>query len=421
MMTLDEKIYSINNPKVTMFKDGYSDTIDDFFNNFIKPRLPNENIIRKWHKLLMEYTDESNFDKISCCVRYGNNGSQKVSNHGEKGYYKLRRGWLTKNIDDDFEYFFADNFFSSFIFKMALDGFCPSLQEFRESFTNHKFPYGFGYYVDKKINEYKGVVVNTGTNPGFLGKYKLSHVFDSGENFQINRQIYNDSILSKKYYDIGHSNDFLKNKDKIRRTKIEYDAKKVIVAKFLRFAHPFNYFLTPLPKLHKCNQKVYRNDIGEDPRMISYVKSYLKKTYPNEYEEFINRIMWYENNNYIEDGSTQIGISYSHTNIKNVNKNIKTNSTTIKHSKRKEIFELIKKYINEKNVVSFNELDKVFPKISSLVSNIKDKTRYFDEIIKLPNGDCIKITNQIGDKPNFPKNRNYSILIEKLKKEAIFM
>ena len=64
------------------------------------------------------------------------------------------------------------------------------------------------------------------------------------------------------------------------------------MAKFLRFAHPLNYFLTPGKKLHTCKAKLHMKDIGEDPVMLYRVRQYLKNEYPSEYTEFLERIMW---------------------------------------------------------------------------------------------------------------------------------
>ena len=295
-MTLEEKLQDIDTPKIEdtigLLPKGKQDTMEDFLQSFVIPRLPQKSVIQAWHSLLMEYTED--LANLSCCVRFGNSGSKKISDEGESGYYKLRRGWLTQNTEDNFEYFFADNFFSAFIYKMALDGFVPAdVNELRNIFQQHKFPYGFGFKIDKKVNEHKGVVIAIGKQPGFLDNYKLSHVFDAGESFLMDDgTVLGDAELSPKYYPIGHSDDFLKESDKIRKIKISEEAKKVIVAKFLRFAHPLNYFLTPGKKLHTCKAKVYKNDIGEDPVMLYRVRQYLKNEYPTEYSEFLERAMW---------------------------------------------------------------------------------------------------------------------------------
>ena len=299
-MTLEEKITKIQEPlidsttSIGLLPTDKAETIGEFFDNFVKDRLPSSDIIKAWHRVLMDYTKEENWDKLSCCVRFGNNGGERVSARGEKGYYKLRRGWLTQNTYDEFEYFFADNAFPAFVYKMALDKFAPlDDKELRRVFYEHKFPYSFGFFIDNTINEYKGVKIDKGLNPGFLGNYKLSHIFDAGEHFDVDGMEMGDAILSEKFYPIGHSDDFLKEPNKIRKMEIVKASKRVIVAKFLRFAHPFNYFLTPTKKHHVCGRNVYKKDIGEDPRMISYVRWYLQKEYPNEFKEYVSRIMWY--------------------------------------------------------------------------------------------------------------------------------
>lgn len=331
-MLLEEKILKIDEPKledtIGLLPTGKADTMEELFIKFIKPRLPAKNIIKQWHRILMDYTDD--LSVLSCCVRFGNNGSERISDWGESGYYKLRRGWLTKNTYDNFEYFFADNAFPAFICKMALDGYAPTdANELRDVFQKHKFPYSFGFMVDTSINEYKGVVIDTGKEPGFLGNYKISHVFDAGEQFLMaDGSVLGDSDLSPLYYPIGHSDDFLNSPGKTRKMPISLEVKKVIVAKFLRFAHPLNYFLTPSKKCHTCAAKVYKKDIGEDPVMIHLVKEYLKKEYPVEYQEFLRKIMW-------TDG--YIGIQYkgatkasSKTGTKSTRKTATTKSTTTK-------------------------------------------------------------------------------------------
>jgi len=334
-MNLLLKISTIQNPalpQLPVFK--HDDTIEEFFNNFVMPLFPKEKTIKAWHALLMKYVED--IDNLSCCVRFGNNGCKSKSSYGEAGYYKLRRGWLTKDTASNFEYFFADNFFSAFIYKMALDGYVPTLNEFSSAFRTHQFPYGFGILIDKKINEYKCAIIPTANNPGFLNTYKLSHVFDSGEHFDIGGADQGDSYLSDKYYPLGHSNDFLRNKDHIRRMFVSDKAKRVIVAKFLRFAHPFNYFLTPTKKKHFCGVKVYKNDIGEEPLVIDYVRQYLKKTYPTEYNEFVSKIMWYENpNNAVVTGMERIDITYG-LNVQNGNQKRQSTTNNAKSFKRSQ-------------------------------------------------------------------------------------
>ena len=55
------------------------------------------------------------------------------------------------------------------------------------------------------------------------------------------------SDLSKEYFNIGDRADW-DNPDNTRKMDINDEAKKVIIAVFLRFVHPINYFLTPNKK-----------------------------------------------------------------------------------------------------------------------------------------------------------------------------
>lgn len=319
-MTLEERLNSISTPNIKNIPDvgllpnGKADTVKEFFDTFVVKRLPEENVIRGWHQLLKDYTKD--LSKVSCCVRYGYQRGPKGGTHwGEVHDDALRRGWMTRNIADEFEYFFTDNHFCTYTCKMALCGFVPTLDEFTEAFRTHKFPYGFMYYL-RNHPEVDGAVIEFGKNPGFSSNYKISHVFDAGANFKVNGRICNDAELSLLYYPLGHRDDFLTHPYHIRKMNISDEAKKVIVAKFLRLAHPLNYFLTPTthPKLHVYDPVavVEMNDIGEDVRMLYYMRNYLKEKYSDIYKEFIEMTLWPEDSDimYPDTGNEYIGMDY---------------------------------------------------------------------------------------------------------------
>ena len=288
-MNIEEKIQNIKEPKIKetigLLPDWeVSSSVDDFFENFVKPRLPKKEVVLKWHEILMEYV--ANTKELSCAVRYGNSGNG--------GYDKLRRGWVTQNTDDDFEYFYTDNFLSSFICKMAIDEYCPSSAgELRDVFQKHKFPYGYDFWHDSK-DEAKCVVIATGDEPGFLDNYKISHVFDSGKNYNIKGVNTKIKELSEAYFNIGDRKQWEEEPDHIRKIKIGEDEKEVIIACFLRFVHPMNYFLTPSNKKHICVPSATNKDIGENPLLINKVKQYMKEQYQEVYDEFVEKIMWYD-------------------------------------------------------------------------------------------------------------------------------
>jgi hypothetical protein len=99
------------------------------------------------------------------------------------------------------------------------------------------------------------------------------------------------------------------------------------------------------------------NDIGEDSVMIHYVRQYLKKTYPSEYNEFLEKIMW-------KDG--YIGIEYVPKKTRKSSKSSvtssksstitlpKTSGSTYDYKTRLDIAEY---YLN--NDIGLKELEKV--------------------------------------------------------------
>jgi hypothetical protein len=112
-MTLEERLNSINTPKIKdvlnigLLSDGKAETVKEFFDKFVEDRLPGENVIRVWHQLLKGHTKD--LSKLSCCVRYGYQRDPKGGTPwGEVHDDALRRGWLTQNTTDEFEYFFTD-------------------------------------------------------------------------------------------------------------------------------------------------------------------------------------------------------------------------------------------------------------------------------------------------------------------------
>lgn len=381
-MTLQEKINTIRFPllenTIGLLKIGDAKTIKDFFETFIKDKLPKKHIVKKWHKLLMEYIkDDSN---IGCAIRYGNSGSKSLSLCKESGYLKLRRGWLTINTTDNFSYFYADNYLSSFIYKMALDEFVPTLDEFKELINNHKFPYGFDFHHDK-IYEAQYVTIPTAKEPGFLGNYKLSHIFNSGMNYLVDGTKYTKiKDLSEKYFDIGSRNQW-DNVEKIRRISISKKEKEVIIAHFLRFVHPINYMLTPSKGKHTC----VCSDVGEYPILINYMKQYLKETYNEIYDEFVGKIMWNEENvASLVTGEEIIDISYGVLNAKG-SKTPKNNSIIIYNPSDISLFKeqllktkkatIVWKYDDGSSYTDIWNAKK-FKESSSVNANVCSKTRY---------------------------------------------
>lgn len=217
----------------------------------------------------------------------------------------------------------------------------------------------------------KEPIIPYGKEPGFLGNYKISHIFNTGEFYMVDGKEYpNIKSLSEDYFDIGYRDQWLKESDKIRKLNITKTEKKVIVASFLRFVHPLNYFLTPTRENHKCTPAVRWNDIGEYAPLVEKVKEYIKKTYPKDYAEFIEKIMWYDNDDSAKGLPKDIYIEYgpSVTSCSSKSKHSsKSESTSSKDfslyefngmslNKRRLAFEIIKQAIINKKIKGYSEL-----------------------------------------------------------------
>jgi len=97
----------------------------------------------------------------------------------------------------------------------------------------------------------------------------------------------------ERYFPRGIREDWNKNIDAgeeyyIRMLKVPSEARKYIVAEFLRFVHPFNYFFTPKKA---CAYSMVCKDIAEYPELIKFVKYKYSELYGSKYSEYLNAIM----------------------------------------------------------------------------------------------------------------------------------
>ena len=95
--------------------------------------LISKEIISQWCNLLYRYIDDSN---VVFAIR-------KFGDRGRNGDYDLRRGFYTLT-NKDYSFFYTDNYFSAYFFKMAFDGFVPNYEEFKNLLISRKFPARFG-------------------------------------------------------------------------------------------------------------------------------------------------------------------------------------------------------------------------------------------------------------------------------------
>lgn len=313
-MTLQDKLDNIGKPKLNSFEKGNSKTVKDFWEIFIEPRLPkNIDVVIAWHNLIKAYVKMPN---TVLGFRTGNTAGQ------------LRRGWETVT-NDGFSFFYTDNYFSHYFYKMSYDEYVPSLEEFYALMKSRKFPVRIlspmGTKNEPWEKEYAAFNIS-GKNPG-LGKagYKLAHILDAGKNFNFNGENLGVAEICRRYFTLGEVCDWEKNaaSNLYSRTltipnEDKRNARALAEACFIRMVHPMNYFLSPKAsnKGKIYNKYVKGHDIGEDVNLLSYVKMKFHERYTKNgidyFQDFMDLVYPFEDSCH-EDGNTVLNLTYSAT------------------------------------------------------------------------------------------------------------
>lgn len=286
-MTLVEKLKSINKPPVMPMQTGFAENVEIFWNDFILPRLPKREVALQWHKILTEYVKRP---EATFALRFYN--TAPILEHE-----KLRRGFLTQT-DKGYSFFYTDNFHAAYYLKMALDEYISSVEEIISAFATRQFPARFGPDTSK---ERELAAMLNGYNPGFTtAGYKIAHIYNVGKDYYPDGKLLFLSDIVEKYFPCGERADWSKRTDSngeyfLRDLAVSDDAKKYLVAEFLRFVHPFNYFLMPKmtgtspQAIWPCPERL--KDAAEYPPLLDFVRNKFIKIYGDVYEEFLNSIM----------------------------------------------------------------------------------------------------------------------------------
>lgn len=291
------KLDSINTPKVTPLSSGNCETVEDLWNKVIYPLLPAKEVMLRWHKVLMEYVKSTS---AMFAIR-GYNTAQKDS------YHQLRRGFLTRT-SEGYSFFYTDNFHAAYILKLAMDGFVPSVDALLSVYNTRKFPSRFGRDT-KEERELMSVL--KGKDPGIQSAgYKLAHIYNVGKDYaEGNRNLSLINGIVDKYYPRGERADWVMVDDETgahyeRFLAVQPEARSYLVAEFLRFVHPFNYFLVP----KKNNASL---DVSENPYLISFVKTRMREMYGAAYDEFASYIKLPKSSTSTQvDGGYALPLSY---------------------------------------------------------------------------------------------------------------
>lgn len=288
-MTVRNAIETINQTTIPEIRRDFYATVENFWERFVVPKLPNRDVVLGWHRLLMEYVEQ---DGAILALRAGSTAGT------------LRRGWYTVIPDESYSFFYSDNDFAHYFFRMALNNYYPTLAEFMEAMRDRVIPAHFNRYGGDGDDANEGRIAYfniSGRNPG-LGLsndtcgYKLAHVLNSGAGFVLDGVNYGMADICRDFFPLGNVEDWHENNDGdfIRSLPIREDrrerAKSLAKAAFLRFVDPINHFLSP-----KDGENVFwagnsgvKTTIAEWPSVVNYVRSRYLDLYGDDYEEYLD-------------------------------------------------------------------------------------------------------------------------------------
>lgn len=322
-MTLEEKFEHIARGGGILkepFPLTWADSVEIFWNDFVVPRLPERETVIAWHKILMDYIHRP--DAVFALRIYNENNENLI-----------RRGLFTKIENDDYSYFNTDNSFAYYFARIVLDGDCiPSPEEFFNFCHNRRIPYKYKIRGNLETeSHYANAFPSSTKNPWITKYHKLAHLYSVGENFKwSDGEVLNIADIAASYFPRGvlsewqlsgtGADQYYVRKKLVNPTDKE-KAKKLMIAQFLRFVHPMNYFLAPKGPTQGRYYNRYMttdgdsaNDIGEYEPLLRFVKKKFHERYTIDghdyYQEFLDCILA-ENDESEEMGEMYIEVAYS--------------------------------------------------------------------------------------------------------------
>lgn len=382
-MNLEEKLATINEPKISKIKTGSAKTISDFWSKFIEPNLLPEKVVSEWWKLLKRYVDDKGIVLAIRAFR-GRSKSAQEKNKDEE----LRGGFYTIT-GSTYNYFYTDNDFTAYFYKMAMDGFYPTYNEFKKMMVSRKFPAKFRLSCEPERK--RAAFIIDGTDPGIsTAGYKISHIFDVGSGIWDGKKNLTMAEVCEKFFPRGKYKDWTLHNDSYgdfyaRELGVKPEAEKIIKAIFLRMTCPLNYVLTPKKDLHTTEVRVEKNDIGESRQLQQYAMFKFHEKYGKLYTDYLNEIGLGEKPVFSKASENfVVGIKYGPSKIAGGKKTkteicaeagVKEVSTRTSGKKGKQSFlfngdvytvmsrlalAVVKKYVEDHPGIGYNDLKKVF-------------------------------------------------------------
>ena len=305
-MTLQEKLNTIREPRIPDIEVGSSETIAEFWDAFVAPKLIPVDYVKEWWDLLKRYIEGP--DALFAIRTFGN---------GRDWDRDLRRGFYNIVTNDTYRFFYTDNFFTAYFFKMAYDHYVPSYEDFKETMISRKFPARFGRSQQSERD--KAAISLAGKDPYIASAgYKISHIMNAGADIWDGERLAKISDICKKFFPRGEYEDWTLHEDpsgKFYARDIEVDehGKELLKAHFLRLTCPMNFILTPKRNLQQLSVHVRLNDIGESEQLQKYAMKKYHEIYGDMYKEFLTKIAMkpdFNINAVDSTGDFMVGIEY---------------------------------------------------------------------------------------------------------------
>lgn len=266
--------------------DNSYGTIGDLWNNYIEKYLPDKKIAIAWHKILIDYVQNCPDAIFPIRRSYPSKNKKEIQKY---------RGLFTKT-DQDFSYFLTDNEHAKYYLKLCLEKFIPSsANDLHYVYKTRKFPLTCFNPIKatRHLVDFPAQVKHGFNKRGLY----LAHIFAVNQLPYVVKQ--NDDTFIEKsakklfegYFDYGDTDtDWIQNANKhhIRTLQgVSSAAKSFVIAAFMRYVHPFNYFFTPKKARWRNEKGDYTtNQIGEYKPLITFAQTRLANRYGEAYREF---------------------------------------------------------------------------------------------------------------------------------------
>lgn len=297
----------ITQKNIVPLTNSSSVTIHDFYRDTIEINLPAVQVVQDWHQILMRFVDEPD---AKFFIRKFGGASQKQWN-------LLRRGFLTEYNNAAFIY--CDNFLAHYFYNMAIEGYVPEYDDFRDTILQMKFPYG---HMETK-EELEHRASPRGKSPKINSNgWKLAHIYSVNQN----DYSYDYKTAEHKLFTIGEHKDWIKGKkwtSRVNPVELSAHEQNTIKTHFLRFVHPINYFTVPKAKHH---QSAVGNNIGEHPDLLDFMKGIQLSRFGEVYLEYKQSIAALDKTVGAQPGETVINITLNKMAAKPADKTKKTKS-----------------------------------------------------------------------------------------------